>query len=302
MNWKLCLSLASVPLCSLPVYAQNEGNTFLFSGFGTGGVVRTNTDQAEFVRPNQVAGATRSANFGVDSMLGLQGVYKWDDALSATVQGLVRKNATDSFGGELAWAFAKYKVSNSLSLRLGRVGLPVYMISDYRNVGYANTMLRPPVETYAQVPIESVDGIDIIYQTSFGDWSLTSQVAYGSTKPKINKVTDSKFSNLSAINIVAETGPLSLRFGRVDTSIDLRAPSIDTLVTALNGLGMSAPANALSLDGKKGSFTSVGMTLDWNNFLVQAEYAKRKTSSLAIQDTSSWYSMFGYRYGEFYLM
>ena len=45
-------------------------------------------------------------------------------------------------------------------MRVGRVGLPVFMISDYRNVGYANTMLRPPAEMYSQVPINSIDGVD----------------------------------------------------------------------------------------------------------------------------------------------
>ena len=28
------------------------------------------------------------------------------------------------------------------------------MISDYQNVGYANTMIRPPIELYGQAPLE----------------------------------------------------------------------------------------------------------------------------------------------------
>jgi len=80
----------------------------------------------------------------------------------------VRKAVVDEFTGEIAWAFVKAKVSDSLSFRAGRIGLPVYMISDSRNVGYANTMLRAPVEMYAQVPLERVDGVDVVYQTSFG--------------------------------------------------------------------------------------------------------------------------------------
>jgi hypothetical protein len=51
------------------------------------------------------------------------------------------------------------------------------MISDVRNVGYANIMLRPPNEVYRQVTADNADGGDIIYQHSFGDSTLTAQAA-----------------------------------------------------------------------------------------------------------------------------
>ena len=49
---------------------------------------------------------------------------------------------------------------------------------------------------------------------------------------------------------------------------------------------------------KKASFTSLGATLDWNNIVMQSEYAKRKTDSY-VNDTTSWYVMGGYRIGKF---
>jgi hypothetical protein len=103
--------------------------------------------------------------------------------VSFTLQGLVRKNGNnDQFGAELAWAFAKIRLNDDFSLRLGRIGLPVYMISDVRNVGYANIMLRPPNEVYRQVTADNADGGDIIYQHSFGDSTITAQAAVGRTK------------------------------------------------------------------------------------------------------------------------
>jgi hypothetical protein len=38
--------------------------------------------------------------------------------------------------------------------------------------------------------------------------------------------------------------------------------------------------------------------IDYKNFLVQAEYAVRKTESRIIMDTTSYYAMFGYRMGK----
>jgi hypothetical protein len=40
-------------------------------------------------------------------------------------------------------------------------------------------MLRPPNEVYQQVPLDSADGGDVIYQHSFGDTTITAQFAVG---------------------------------------------------------------------------------------------------------------------------
>jgi hypothetical protein len=39
--------------------------------------------------------------------------------------------------------------------------------------------------------------------------------------------------------------------------------------------------------------------IDWKNIVVQTEFGKRASESLSIADTSSWYTMFGYRIGKF---
>jgi hypothetical protein len=57
-------------------------------------------------------------------------------------------------------------------------------------------------------------------------------------------------------------------------------------------------SNDLSASNKKASFTSVGAIFDLKNYLIQTEYAKRKTDSF-IADTTSYYVMGGYRIGNF---
>ncbi|MBC3869493.1 porin family protein [Undibacterium oligocarboniphilum] len=278
----------------------DDSSNITISGFGTAALTRTNTSDAEFARPNQLAGVTTDAKTGVDSNFGIQVTAKANDWLSFTGQGLVRKNVTDNFGAELAWAFAKAKVNDNLSLRLGRVGLPVYMISDYRNVGYANTMLRPPVEMYTQVILESVDGIDGIYQTAVGETNITAQLSYGVTDSDSRSSYTAKFKKLSSLNVVLENGPLTLRFGRVDTNVTVdNSANLNLLVGGLRKYGYNAAADSIAVQDTKASFTSVGLGLDYKNIVIQAEYGKRKSATLAIPDTSSWYTMFGYRMGAF---
>lgn len=299
MNKHVLIFLLAMPLAISHAYAEDvaSGPTVKISGFGTAALTVADTDKAQFARPNQAAGAARTARTGVDSNLGLQANVTVNPWLSATVQGLARKDGEDDFGAELAWAFAKAKVSDSFSVRVGRMGLPVFMISDYRNVGYANTMLRPPGEMYSQVPLNSIDGIDGTYQFSAGDTSITTQLALGRTKATLATGPDSTVhvegKSIVALNMVAEHGPLTLRFGRAETKLTINdSPSLNTLMGSLRAAGsgyriaqLGALADALEVKDKKASFTSVGLGLDWNNVLVQSEYAKRKTDSYISDST-----------------
>ena len=312
MNSCFIVSLLTLPLVVSSAFAQEASSapTVAISGYGTVAMTRTDTDQAQFARPNQASGVGKTARAGVDSNFGVQGTVGVNSWLSFTAQGLVRKDAEDDFGAELAWAFAKAKVSDKLSLRVGRVGLPVFMISDYRNVGYANTLLRPPTEVYAQVPINGIDGADATWQQSLGDTTVSAQFAAGRSRSGISERGSTTLhvdmTGVTALNLAAEHGPLTLRLGRVDTTLNVDDSSqLNALTGALRATGagynmaqLGTLAGALELKKKRASFTSAGLGLDWNNLIVQSEYARRKTDSY-INNTSSWYLMGGYRIGKF---
>jgi hypothetical protein len=305
MKKRIIASALAVSFVAPCAFAQ-DASAVRISGFGTGALTWTDTDKAEFGRPNQASGARKNATTGVDSNFGVQADYAVNSWLSVTGQGLVRKDAQDDFGAELSWAFAKSKVSDDVSFRVGRIGVPAFMISDYRNVGYANTMLRPPAEIYSQMPFNTVDGADVTWQHNDGDTTYTAQVAVGKSKVDIAGGPKLEGRRMTAVNLVAEHGPLTVRFGRVDGKITLTgSPALATLLNSLNtfGAGYHIPqaaqvASDINPRDKKASFTSLGATLDWNNVVVQSEYAKRKTDSY-INDTTSWYVMGGYRIGKF---
>ena len=307
MNKQIIAAMLALPLALSAAFAQEaQSPTVKISGFGTGALTWTNTDQAEFGRPNQASGVKKSPRTGVDSNLGLQaniGINNW---LSFTAQGLVRKDAEEEYGAELGWAFAKAKLTDQLSVRVGRIGLPTFMISDYRNVGYANTFVRPPVEMYSQVPFNSIDGIDATYQHSVGDTTLTGQFALGGAEAPVAGDVTVRGKRLVALNVLAEHGPFTFRASRVQADISitgsgplssllggLRATGTGYRLPQLNGL-----ADELDPTDKKASFTSVGLGMDWNKFVVQSEFAKRKVDSY-VNDTTSWYLMGGYRIGKF---
>lgn len=276
-----------------------DGPTMTISGFGTAALTATDTDDAEYIRPNQARGVGNSPRSGVDSNFGFQATAKFNDSFSATAQGLVRKNANDYYGAEMALAFLKFKASDDFTFRAGRIGTPIYMISDFRNVGYANTMIRPPSEVYRQVSNNSFDGVDVVYQHSFGDTTLTAQFGVGNAKTKSPGGSYVEFKPLTSLHVLVENGPVTVRFGRADATFSVvDNTALNGLLATLRTVGLNQVADDLKIVDVKGSFTSLGTIIDYKNFLVQAEYAVRKTESRIIMDTTSYYAMFGYRMGK----
>lgn len=304
MNKKLLASLLAFSAVTPAVMAQD--NCVKISGFGTAALTWSDNRDAEFARPNQSSGTAHTIRTGIDSNLGLQADLPVNDWLSLTAQGLVRKDGEEAYGAELSWAFAKFHISDNLSVRAGRIGLPIFMISDYRNVGYANTMLRPPVEVYSQVPFDNVDGADVTWNGDFGDTSVTAQLALGGTKTPLGAYSHVRGKRIAAFNISAEHGPFTVRAGhaRVNVTIDDVA-SVNTLLGLLRTAGtgyrlpqVNALADEIQADEAKGSFSSLGLLMDWNDIVLQTEFTKRKTETY-INDTTSWYVMGGYRIGKF---
>lgn len=298
---KLALTVLAV-LGALAAQAHaDDALPITISGFGTGALTMTDTNDGLFNRTNQVGGAGKSARTGVDSNLGLQMTAKLSENLSLTAQGLVRKNGpSDQFAGEMAWAFAKYKINDEVAVRLGRIGLPVYMISDVRNVGYANIMMRAPNEVYRQVTADNIEGADILYQHNFGETTVTGQLAVGRTRFHAAANYDVEFKPAVSAQVVLENGPFTYRLGHAKAKVNLYDnANLNTLLAALNKYGLTSVSAQLPLSDIDGTFTSAGISMDYNNIVLQGEYAKRKTETRAIQDTSSYYLMGGYRMGKF---
>lgn len=279
--------------------AADTGN-FTYSGFGTLAMTSTDSNEAGFARFNQGSGAKKAWEAGVDSNFGVQGNYKVNDALSFTGQVLARKFADNDYGAELTWAFAKYKINDHLNVRVGRIGTPVYMVSDFLDVGYANTMIRPSPEVYRQVPNSSFNGLDFIYQNSFGDTNLTAQFGGGNVKVYTGEREHYTFRPVKFVNLVAEHGAYTARFGYAVAPVSAKnSTSAETLLGTLKQVGLGSVAAQLSITDVDASFSSFGLTADYGSWFVQSELAKRRSDSRLIMNTTSWYGLVGIRFGKF---
>jgi hypothetical protein len=308
MKQRFLFSLLALPLALMSAYshaADGDSPTVVVSGFGTGALTWTDSNDAHFARANQAEGVGTKPRTGPDSNLGLQATVTVNSWLSATAQGLVRKDAEDDFGAELAWAFVKAKVSDNLSFRVGRMGLPVFMISDFRNVGYANTMVRPPIEVYGIITSTYVDGVDVAYGYDLGDTRLGTKVTYGVNQTQTDDGSHSNTKKMYSVEFTAERGPVTAWFGYHSGKLTVHN---DGLTGAFNGMRgaaaaydqpqLAALADTLDPTDKKVSFTAVGLTLDWHNIVAQTEVARSRTAFFA-GGSKAWYLMGGYRMGKF---
>src|SRR6202012_4302295 len=133
-----------------------------FSGFGTLGLATSDNRHYALLRDQEDGKGISSGTSPLrsDSRLGLQMDAEITPELSATIQGVFRKDPGISFTDTVQWAFLKYDPASWLQIRVGRMGTDSLMLSDMRNVGFPYPWVRPPVEFYALFPAYSYDGAD----------------------------------------------------------------------------------------------------------------------------------------------
>jgi hypothetical protein len=287
-------ALLAMAVCA--TVANAEGMTFDFSGFGTASYTWADTNKAEFNRDLQPIGADNTGSAEVDSLAGVQGTVHFSSNLSATVQMLVRRVTTPDYQLDVPVAFLKDALSNDFAVRVGRLPVPLFLISDYRTVGFANTFIRPPQEVYGAAPLYTVNGADVLYSHSFGQVQIDSQFYYGGSQidAGTSEVTSKK---IFGGNISVTFGPLTLRYGRMGNHTTIVSPA-DPLIAALGGAGFTALANQLSTHDRAASFKALGASLDWHNILLQAETTDAVGGGFN-PTTRGQYALAGYRIRKF---
>lgn len=273
-----------------------EASMFSLSGFATLGLVKTDTNDAQFVLTGQPRGATKDVSAEVDSKLGVQLGAKFNPMFSATVQVLTRQTGEGNYTPGVEWAFGKVQLTPSVAVRLGRMGAPFFAVSDFRAVGFANTTLRPAPDVYGQVPVSHFDGGDATWQTPTALGTLTAQVFGGQAKDNVNG-TDVELKKLAGVNVTLELdNGLSLRLGHVAGKLTVKSASLNSLVTTLRATPFASVGDSLDPNSRKASFTGVGLTWDQGDWLVNSEYTQRRTETY-VPDTDGWYLTVGRRIG-----
>jgi len=274
---------------------------FSFGGFGTLGAVHSSENQADFTSsifsPNG-AGHTHAWSTDVDSAIGAQIIADVTPRLSAMLQVISEQNYDNTYTPHVEWANIKYQFTSELSVRVGRTVLPSFLYSDTRKIGYANPWVRPPVEAYSLVPIDTSDGVDASYDLHVGEFLNTLIVAYGHETSGTPAGSNNEARRLFVIADTIERGAATVHVAYQQTYLTVNA--LGALFDAFRQLGPqgAALADQYGVNNRLIRFMGIGAMYNPGRWFVVGEWGVTDYQSVLDKNTA-WYVSGGYRLGQF---
>lgn len=277
--------------------ADDETPGWRFGGFGTVAAVRSNNDQADFtanaLSPG-AAGHSQTWSAQVDSRLGAQLDLRFNSRWSAVLQLVSERAPHGGYAPAVEWANLRYQLTPDLSLRLGRITLPLFLGGDYRRAGYALPWARPPVEVYGAVPLSSSDGADLSYRWQSGAFNHLTQLFHGRADVAAPGDARARAHGLTGLADSATSGALTLRASLLQAQL-----SVDAARALFDGLRQSGPqgaalASRYALQHKRAWVASAGFSYDPGRWFAMGEIGRMDTDS-HLGDKTVGYLSAGYR-------
>lgn len=278
--------------------APGAAPRWTLGGFGTLAAAHSNNDQADFtahaLSPG-AAGYSRAWSAQVDSRVGAQLDVRFNSQWSAVLQLLAERGLRGTYRPVVEWANLQYQATPDLSLRVGRITLPLFLAGDYRKVGYALPWVRPPVEVYGAIPLSSSDGVDASYRWQAGATNNVTQVFYGRTDIPATPGARARSHGLTGLSNTTTSGALTVRASllRAQLSVDVARQLFD----GLRGFGAQGEslAQRYELENKRSFVAAAGFSYDPGQWFVMGEAGRMNTDS-HLGDKTVGYLSAGYRH------
>lgn len=278
-------AIVPVALAAALGFSQ-QVNAVNFDGFLTAGFAMHDQEDATYLDT-----ITDDIRFDNDSKFGLQVSADVAENMQAVAQ-ILAAGSDENFDLDIEWAYVDWRLTNAMSLRAGKVKEPVFLISDYIEVGYAYPWIRPPQEVYRNNPITTINGMEALFQANISNMSLIFQPYVGTNTeavPGTNGGLQFDASNFygAALQLASRAFTLQMSFLQTDVATS------DLTGGALAGFVAEGDAQLIS----------AGLSWDVNNFVGYTEYVTRDISETQMEgifpDQDAWYVTLGYRMGNF---
>ncbi len=295
--------IAATFMVATQVDAIDLGYGVNFKAFGTLGLVYSDIDGADYVTSTHTqaigAGRTDAVSYDVDSKLGAQFDWQASEKISLSAQFLSKQYENKTWATRIESGFLKYEVTPELDIRVGRIRPPVFNLSDFLDVNFANPWVRPPIEHYSLVPFTYMDGADLLWLTQSGDISWLVQPYIGQTKVD-NAWDNTNDSTVVGLNVRAGQGDFTFRAGYALNRFRVTGPTIDY---ALGNLQMLCQVDPVAcdvmrdIDGNDSQATYLSLGGSWDNgdYFVLGEWSKTMLNVDFFPEMQSWYLSGGAR-------
>ena len=291
---QVCRLSAAIATSLLAANAHAELN---FNGFmSVAAGVTTDSDETLY-------GYDDSVSFMPDTLVGIQAMADLGQGLSATTQLIAR--GQDSYDVSAEWAYLSYQASPNFRINAGRQRMPLYIFSDYLDVGYAYHWVSPPGSFY-NAPVSAFDGISLNYTTYLGNWETGLQVVAGSAlEEDIGEDESTAFSveleqYVGAVATIGY-GPVTFRATYQQGHASMTEGNFGKLAGLSQAIAGVYPGLASKLDMEEMdmTFAGVGMNIDYADVLFVAEAREQDYKDNVIPNERAYYASLGYRIGDF---
>lgn len=303
----LIAALGDATLASGAEVSEAMESSLSLRGFGSVGLARSSSAQAEFVRDlSQPKGITNRWSGRIDSVLGVQANWQVVPTLELVGQAVSRYHYDRSRDPELMWAFAKWEPDARVSVRAGRIGADFMMQADSRLVGYSYLPVRPSADFFGPLFFSHFDGGDASLTLPLGNGLVRGKLFAGATQEKTSGtpgIWDTSSSPVRGFVLDYQIGPWLLRANAASIrfSNDIKfSPLPETLRTIGSNFGYPgaiSAADALSTRDTTTRFYSLGVVYDDGPLQVQGMLNKIRHETGVFQNSHAGYLLAGYRLG-----
>lgn len=282
---------AVILLSSLNVFSYSGMETLSVHGFAQFGYLRSDSDtyfsdniknENNFV-DNTKAGLSIQKHFTQD----------WD----LLIQLLAEPNDSD-MSLQVDLAQATWRPNSSFALRVGKIRLPIWMISDYFDVGVLYPWIRPPSEVYDTQPGNSIYGADLGYSFDVGPVILDLNVYGGGAKysSEGNTLVEGDIKNIFGASLTGRYDFLTIRSSYAQGSFNstITGDATTSLGTTIPGSGTTVVKVRRDFNLGTARFLSLGLKSEWRDTFLMGEYASQGSQSEKLRDIDMYYVTAGY--------
>jgi len=293
-------------LAQAPVSGVSEPSEIRLSGFGTLGIAHVDApDGWAFKRDITQATSGSRTRADLDSRLGLQINYAPIQQFELVTQVVAtRRSPAARQSDAVEWAFAAWRPDADWTLRGGRVNADIFLLSDYRNVGFAYPFVRPPGELYALLP-RSLDGVDVTRGWNAGGAQWRARIFGGRAITFADDASRLDLRPTYGATISREADGLLIRASAVRTRVSNEIATVAPLLDALSAVAAlpvpDVAAQAADLRDRSGvrgaqlTYLSMGARYESKDWLSSAELV-RVSGHPSISYTAG-YASLGRRFG-----
>jgi hypothetical protein len=273
MGWA-CLAAVGMAL-PLTIATAGEIGEIQWHGYLTSAVMTSSA--------GNYAGDVSSEGSTKDTRMGLTLSTQVDESLQFAAQ--FEAEGVENFAMDLDWAFASYSLSDSVTLRFGKIKYPVGLYNEYISVGYTYPWIRAPEGFYNQDAIgpnltrEAYQGFGADFSTYMGDTEVGLDIFGGAVD-----VPDGKVNQLIGVKFSTNTED-AIRFELAVT-------------TGLMDIKNDQYGRQMMMDGERHTAFTAGFALDLSQFVLSTEFGSA-SMGMKMMDMTSGYLMMGYRLGDY---